>query len=91
MIQRMVGFRELRARLSHYLDQVKAGNTLVITERGKPVAIIVPVRAFLEIRMQEMMQAGFLVWNGQKFAPQNPIARTGGNRTVADLLLEDRT
>jgi prevent-host-death family protein len=34
---------ELKAHLSEYLDQVKAGNEVLITDRGKPVAKMVPV------------------------------------------------
>jgi prevent-host-death family protein len=35
---------ELKASLSRYLAGVKAGEQLVITERGKPIAKIVPIR-----------------------------------------------
>jgi len=34
---------QLKARLSEYLDQVKAGAEVVITDRGKTVARLVPV------------------------------------------------
>jgi prevent-host-death family protein len=34
---------ELKARLSEYLNQVKAGMEVLITDRGKPVARLVPV------------------------------------------------
>jgi prevent-host-death family protein len=34
---------ELKAHLSDYLDQVKAGSEVLITDRGKPVAKMVPV------------------------------------------------
>ena len=85
-----VGIRELKARLSHYLQQVKSGATLVITERGKPVGRIVPAQPSLEKRMQELQEAGLVSWNGRKFAPPEPVARTRGPKTVADLLLEDR-
>ena len=34
---------ELKARLSEFLNLVKAGNVILITERGKPVARLVPV------------------------------------------------
>ena len=34
---------ELKARLSEYLGQVKAGSEVVITDRGKPVARLVPM------------------------------------------------
>ena len=33
----------LKARLSEYLNQVKAGDEVLITDRGKPVARLVPV------------------------------------------------
>lgn len=37
-----VGVREVRQNLSVYLDRVKAGESLEITEHGRPVAILVP-------------------------------------------------
>ena len=37
-----VGVRELRQNLSRYLDRVKAGEALVVTERGHEVARLVP-------------------------------------------------
>ena len=35
---------ELKAFLSKYLSKVKAGEEVVVTDRGKPVAKIVPIR-----------------------------------------------
>jgi prevent-host-death family protein len=37
-----VGVRELRQNLSRYLRDVKDGTTLVVTERGREVARLVP-------------------------------------------------
>jgi prevent-host-death family protein len=37
-----VGVRELRQNLSKYLDRVKAGENLVVTEHGREVARLVP-------------------------------------------------
>ena len=34
---------EIKARLSEYLNQVKAGMEILITDRGKPVARLVPL------------------------------------------------
>jgi len=34
---------ELKARLSEYLNQVKAGMEVLITDRGKPVARLMPI------------------------------------------------
>ena len=40
----IVGVRELRQNLSKYLDRVKDGESLVVTERGREVARLIPVR-----------------------------------------------
>ncbi|MHB8240794.1 MAG: type II toxin-antitoxin system Phd/YefM family antitoxin [Solirubrobacteraceae bacterium] len=37
-----VGIRELRQNLSRYLERVKEGETLTVTERGHEVARLVP-------------------------------------------------
>ena len=34
---------DLKARLSEYLNQVKAGMEVLITDRGRPVARLVPI------------------------------------------------
>ena len=34
---------ELKARLSEFLTQVRAGNEVLITDRGKPFARLVPI------------------------------------------------
>lgn len=39
-----VGVRELRQNLSVYLERVKAGETLEVTEHGQPVAQLGPRR-----------------------------------------------
>lgn len=36
---------ELKTHLSEYLSKVRAGEELVVTDRGKPVAKIVPIPA----------------------------------------------
>lgn len=38
-----IGVRELRQHASRYLDRVRQGETLVVTDRGRPVARLVPV------------------------------------------------
>lgn len=39
---KVVGVRELRQNLSRYLERVKDGETLTVTERGHEVARLVP-------------------------------------------------
>ena len=85
-----VGIRELKRQLSRYVRQIESGATVIITLRGKPVGRIVPLKPSLEARMQEVLQTGLVAWSGRKLAPIEPVAQTQGDRTVADLLLEDR-
>lgn len=37
------GIRDLRDHLSHYLDRVREGEELIVTDRGRPIARITPV------------------------------------------------
>jgi len=54
------------------------------------VGRIVPIERSVEERLQDLIAAGVVEWNGQKLEPMAPVARTHGPKTVADLLLEDR-
>jgi prevent-host-death family protein len=38
-----IGIRELRQRASRYLELVRGGNTIQVTDRGRPVALLVPI------------------------------------------------
>jgi prevent-host-death family protein len=90
MTQATVGIRDLKAQLSTYVQRVKAGDTLIITERGKPVGRIVPMEQSVEARLQVMIQEGLVEWDGRMLQPSAPVAKTHGARMVSELLLEDR-
>jgi prevent-host-death family protein len=38
-----VGVRDLKSRLTHYLRLVKEGEKVIVTDRGKPIALIRPL------------------------------------------------
>ncbi len=38
-----MGVRELRQNLSKYLERIKRGERLEVTERGRPVAVLAPL------------------------------------------------
>jgi prevent-host-death family protein len=42
-VMKIAAVSELKARLSEYLNQVKAGMEVLITDRGNPVARLVPL------------------------------------------------
>ena len=53
---REVGIRELRDNLSRCIDEVRAGQELIVTDRGRPVARI--VRTSGGSRLEELVAAG---------------------------------
>jgi len=84
------GVRELKANLSAYLRRVKAGETLIITEYGKPIGRITPIAPTTQERLELLLQTGHIDWNGQPLPAYTPTVHTRGAVTVADLLIEDR-
>jgi len=90
MGEQTVGVRELKARLSEYLRQVKQGHTLVITDHGKPVGRLVPAGQSLDQRLQAMIDAGLAEWNGKPLPPAKPVAKLKGGKSIADMIIEDR-
>ena len=63
---------------------------MTITRRGRPIGRIVPLAQSTEARLESLSQAGLIVWNGERLPPLSPVAQAKGDRTLADLLLEDR-
>jgi prevent-host-death family protein len=44
-MQRKVGIREAKAKLSHYVDLARRGEEVILTERGTPVVRLVAIAA----------------------------------------------
>lgn len=88
--ERQVGIRELKSRLSQYLRDVKAGATVVVTERGSPVARLVPEAVSPEKRLQALKASGAILWSGRRLGKAEPEARARDGVDVADILVEDR-
>ena len=90
MKERNVGVRELKANLSACLRHVKSGETIVISERGKPIGRIYPIEMSLEDRLHEGVRSRHWSWNGRKWLPSPSNVKVRGKALVSDLLLEDR-
>lgn len=89
-----VGSRELKTRLGSYLRKVQTGVTLVVTERGRPVAELRPIATgagALEDRLAALVSIGVVSWNGTLAAtPSAPPPLRTGKRTVSAALEEGR-
>lgn len=90
MAETRVGVRELKSKLSEYLRRVKAGETITVTEYGASIGRIIPILPTIEARMQALVAAGLVEWNGRKPAPYRPQAVNRGERRLSDLVIEDR-
>lgn len=90
MRETCVGTRELKNRLSQYLRLVKAGETVIITEHGKPVGQIMPIQADLASRLKKLSEAGIFDWNGQPVAPYKARAVNRSEQLLSDLVSRER-
>jgi prevent-host-death family protein len=90
MKAKTVGVRELKATLSACLRRVKSGDTIVISERGRPIGQISPIEASVEEKLHKGVQSQHWSWSGQKWKPSAPGVKPRGNELVSDLLLDDR-
>jgi prevent-host-death family protein len=87
----VAGIRELRQNLSRYLERVKAGETIEVTERGKIVAALVP-RADREDELAALERGGLTITRARlDFGSLGPIPkRKQGQRPLTEVLEEMR-
>jgi prevent-host-death family protein len=80
------GVRELRDHLSRYLEAVRGGQEVTVTDHGKAVARLVPLE---RPRALDRLIAEGLVTPARvrKRPPPRPISTSG---TVSDLVTEQR-
>ena len=81
-----VGIRELRNNLSHYLDRVRDGDELTVTDRGRAVARVLPMSG--ERVLDTLTAAGVVTPPATKRRRRpRPIATSG---SVSDLVADQR-
>ena len=86
----VTGVRELKNKLSHYLREVKKGRSIMITERGKIVATIVPAQEVAAgEKLRKLARSGLGTWRGGKPKGASRAVVIKG-KPVADIVLEDR-
>jgi prevent-host-death family protein len=82
-----VGIRELKAKLSEYLDRVERGEVIRVTERGRPKALIAPLPG--RDRIEQGIREGWIrPGNGERMKPLK--RRFKSARSIQEILDEDR-
>ncbi len=88
----MIGSRELKTRLGTYLRRVREGETLVISDRGRPVAELRPMvkpASSLEARLQQLAAQGVItLGSGRPLRPFKPLRIKGP--PLSQTVMEDR-
>jgi prevent-host-death family protein len=88
-----VGVRELKNHLTAYLKLAKADRDVIVTERGKPVAVIQGLGSTTARSLESRIAS--LAARGEVAAPESalrrrvPRARIGG-RPLSETIVADR-
>jgi len=85
-----VGIRELKTNLSKYLKRIKQGETLIITEHGKPIGRIIPEGPSTSERLKGLELSGILLQVGSNLPAIQPVATAQEDHLISDLVSEDR-
>jgi prevent-host-death family protein len=83
-----VGVRELRDHLSRWLDEVKAGSELIVTERGRPVARLVPAAS--PTSLDDLIARGIVTPPRRHREPASTFGRVKAEGDVLGFVLRQR-
>jgi prevent-host-death family protein len=83
-----VGIRELKNRLSMYLDRVRRGEIIVVTDRGRPVARI--IAAAIPEDIARLIAEGKVTWSGRSVTPASRAIRLTPGPPLSQYISEDR-
>lgn len=89
-----VGVKELKNRLTHYLRRTKQGEEVIITERGKPIALIQPIQSAervmsLDARLARLAAQGLVSLPTHKPLKRVRLAKVSGP-PISKIIVEDR-
>jgi len=91
-----VGIAELKAQLSHYLNMTRAGEDVLITDRGRPVARLTPLderETDIPAHLLEMERRGEVRIGSGRLPEKTrgrPQAKAKAGYSVVQTLIEER-
>ncbi len=81
------GIRELKAKLSSYIDKVRSGEQLIVTQHGREVAMILPISEERRV-VRSLVESGKARWEGGKPLGMKGIRIEG--KALSETILEER-
>ncbi len=82
-----VGIKELKTKLSSYVDKVRHGEEVVITEHGREVALVIPISRERKA-LKSLIDSGKAKWSGGKPEGLDNIKIKG--KSLSRTVLEER-
>ncbi|MET9314546.1 MULTISPECIES: type II toxin-antitoxin system Phd/YefM family antitoxin [Kribbella] len=86
---RTIGLRELNQNPSKAVARVRAGETIVVTDRGRPVLRLVPEDARPGV-LQHLLDSGEVTPPAELGMPDLMLELAPDVASLSDLLIEDR-
>jgi len=85
-----IGIRELKENLSRYMKKVKSGEKIIVTDRKKEIAIILPLeKKAKEEKIYQLIRKGVASWSGGKpVGMRRRIVSRG--KSISGAGIEDR-
>lgn len=83
-----VGVRELKQRLSEYLDRAARGERIIVTDRGRPRATLGPLAG--GDHMARGVDEGWITPPAEAGPPPPRPQRVRTETTITEMLAEDR-
>ncbi len=88
-----VGIKEVKNNLSRLLAQVKAGEEILITKRGRPIARIVKENhgdKSIRTALDPLVQSGLIALPSRNILKDNISAVETLGKPVSEMVIEDR-
>jgi prevent-host-death family protein len=85
-----VVIHQLKAGLSRYVAQARAGDVIEITSHGKPVARLLGVPQGAPAGIGQMIASGVATWSGRRLELAPPVRLSPGGLAVSQTVIEDR-
>jgi len=82
-----VGIKELKAKLSSYIDLVEHGEEVVVTERGREVAVVIPITP------ERRALVGLVKEGKARYGSGKPLGASGivlTGQPLSETVLEER-
>jgi prevent-host-death family protein len=89
----LAGVKDVKNNLSRFLAQVKAGEEILITERGKPIARIVKEKhseKSIHAALGPLIQKGMIALPSRHLQREHLVPVEVSGKPISEMVIEDR-